>query len=54
MSNPPFPTAFQSRALTGSDPLDSLLAACFGGAGRHRRRLAKVAALERSPTKETS
>jgi hypothetical protein len=50
MSNPRFVTAFQSCALTGSGPLESLLAAYSSGADRHRRRLANVAALERKPS----
>ena len=54
MSNPPFATAFQSYALTGRGPLRYFLAANFSGTELHRWRLAKGAALGRSPTKETS
>jgi hypothetical protein len=46
MSNPRFAMAFQSCALTGTDPPQFLLAACFSGTERHRWHQAKGAALE--------
>jgi ribose 5-phosphate isomerase B len=39
---------------TASELVQTFLAARFSGAERHRRRLAKVAALESKPAKETS